>query len=139
MSEADEIGRIARDSRVIAVVGLSPRPERPSYGVARYLQAKGFQVVPVNPGHDGEQILGERCYARLADIPEEVGVDMVDIFRRSEAVPQVVEEAIESLPGLRTVWMQIGVQHAGAAAVARERGLTVIENRCPKIEFPRYI
>ncbi|MRX51477.1 CoA-binding protein [Paracoccus sp. S-4012] len=135
----ETIAEIARSTKVIAVVGLSPKPERPSWGVARYLQAKGFKVVPVNPGHEGQEILGEQCYGSLAAIPGEIAVDMVDIFRRSDAVPAVVDEALASLPGLRTIWMQLGVSHAEAAAKARAEGVTVIENRCPKIDFPRYI
>lgn len=137
MTASPNIARIARDSRVIAVVGLSPDPSRPSHGVARFLQAQGYRVIPVNPGHDGQTILGETVYARLADIPADAGVDMVDIFRRSEAVPEIVEEAIAALPDLRTIWMQIGVRHAEAAARAEAAGLTVVQDRCPKIEFPR--
>lgn len=137
-TEAD-IARIVRDTRTIAVVGLSPKPERPSYGVARYLQSQGFRVIPVNPGHAGHSILGETVYADLASIPKDAGVEMVDIFRRSEAVPEVVDEALRELPELRTVWMQLGVMHEEAAAAARAAGKTVVQNRCPKIDFPRYL
>ncbi|MFD1883022.1 CoA-binding protein [Paracoccus pacificus] len=135
----EEIARVARESRIIAVVGMSPRQERPSWGVARYLQAEGFRVIPVNPGHGGETILGETVYPDLASIPPEIQVDMVDIFRRSDAVPQVVDEALAHLPHLRTIWMQLGVSHDEAARKARDRGLSVIENRCPKIEFPQFL
>lgn len=131
-----EIARIARETRTIAVVGLSPDPGRPSYGVARFLQARGYKVIPVNPMHAGEAILGERTFASLSDIPADAGVDMVDIFRRSEAVPAIVDEALQALPDLRTIWMQIGVMHAGAAAKAEAAGKTVVMNRCPKIDFP---
>ena len=139
VEEDEDIARIARETRVIAVVGLSPRQDRPSYGVARYLQSQGFRVVPVNPGHAGEEILGETVHASLGDIPEDVRVDMVDIFRRSEAVPAIVAEALAELPGLSTIWMQLGVVSPDAARRAREAGLTVIEDRCPKIEFPRHL
>lgn len=135
MSKAD-ISRIARDTKVIAVVGLSPKADRPSHGVARFLQARGYKVIPVNPGHAGQDILGETTYASLSDIPADAGVDMVDIFRQSDAVPAIVDEALTALPDLKTVWMQIGVSHADAAAKAEAAGLTVVQNRCPKIEFP---
>ena len=136
MSQPD-IARIAAETRTIAVVGLSPKADRPSHGVARFLQGMGYRVIPVNPGHAGETILGETTYATLSDIPKGESVDMVDIFRRSESVPAVVDEALEALPGLKTVWMQIGVMHEGAADKARAAGLTVVQNRCPKIDFPR--
>ena len=128
---------ILTTTRVIAVVGVSPNPVRPSYYVARYLGLKGFTVIPVNPGHAGQDILGQRVYADLASIPKEAHVDMVDIFRRSEAVPGIVEEALAELPDLKTIWMQIGVSHADAAAMAEARGIRVIQNRCPKIEYQR--
>ncbi|MBV0893124.1 CoA-binding protein [Paracoccus sp. Z118] len=137
MTTRADIDRIARDSKVIAVVGLSPKPERPSHDVARFLQSRGHRIVPVNPGHAGQTILGEPVFASLADIPDADQVDMIDIFRRSEAVGPVVDEALEHLPNLRTVWMQIGVTHAEAAAKAEAAGITVVQNKCPKIEFPR--
>ncbi len=127
--------RILTRTRLIAVVGVSANPVRPSYYVARYLKLKGFRVIPVNPGHAGETLFGETVRASLADCPADV--DMVDIFRRSEAVPPIVDEALEHLPGLRTVWMQIGVEHAEAAAKARARGVEVVENLCPKMEYQR--
>ncbi|OYX40986.1 MAG: CoA-binding protein [Rhodobacterales bacterium 32-67-9] len=129
--------KILTTTRVIAVVGVSPNPVRPSYYVARYLGLKGFTVIPVNPGHAGQEILGQPVHADLASIPKDARVDMVDIFRRSEAVPGIVEEALAELPDLRTIWMQIGVSHAGAAAMAEARGIRVIQNRCPKIEYQR--
>ena len=135
-SYSDELLRqVLRRARVIAVVGVSPNPVRPSYFVARYLGLKGYRVIPVNPGHAGEMLFGETVVARLCDISEPV--DMVDIFRRSEAVPPIVDEALEHLPKLQTIWMQIGVEHAEAAAKAEARGVTVIQNRCPKIEYGR--
>lgn len=124
-------------TRVVAVVGVSPNPVRPSYFVARYLALKGFRVIPVNPGQAGSSLLGERVYPDLASIPKDAKVDMVDIFRRSDAVPAIVDEAIAHLPDLRTIWMQIGVQHPEAAARAEAAGLRVIQNRCPKIEYQR--
>lgn len=128
---------ILTSTRVIAVVGVSPNPVRPSYFVARYLGLKGFTVIPVNPGHAGEEILGQRVHADLASIPKTAQVDMVDIFRRSEAVPGIVAEALAELPDLRTIWMQIGVSHPDAAAMGEARGIRVIQNRCPKIEYQR--
>lgn len=119
----------------IAVVGVSVNPVRPSYYVARYLDLKGFGVLPVNPVYAGEVLFGQTVRASLSEITP--AVDMVDIFRRSDAVPEVVEEALEAFPTLRTIWMQIGVTHAAAAAKAETRGVTVIQDRCPKIEYQR--
>ena len=119
----------------IAVVGVSMNPVRPSYYVARYLSLKGFTVYPVNPGHAGKMLFGQTVRAALGDI--EGGVDMVDIFRRSEAVPPIVEQALEVFPKLQTVWMQIGVENEEATKLAEGRGVTVIQNRCPKIEYQR--
>ncbi|WP_413874813.1 CoA-binding protein [Albidovulum sp.] len=137
-TDPDDVLRdILKTTRVIAVVGVSPNPVRPSYYVARYLGLKGYTVIPVNPGHAGEEILGRQVHADLASIPKDAHVDMVDIFRRSDAVPGIVEEALRELPGLRTVWMQIGVRHEDAAARARAAGLRVVQNRCPKIEYQR--
>lgn len=127
--------RILTTTRVIAVVGVSLNPVRPSYFVARYLTLKGFDIIPVNPGHAGETVFGRTVVARLSHIDRPV--DMVDIFRRSEAVPEIVEEAVAHLRGLKTIWMQIGVEHAGAAARAEAEGLSVIQDRCPKIEYQR--
>lgn len=133
----DHLKAILTRTKVIAVVGVSANPVRPSYYVARYLGLKGFRVIPVNPGLAGQELFGERIYGTLAEIPAEIPVDMVDIFRRSEAVPEIVAEALEHLPKLRTVWMQIGVENADAAAMAEARGIDVIQNRCPKIEYQR--
>ena len=139
MTEAELFRRIKDATSVIAVVGLSPKPDRPSWGVARYLQGLGNRIIPVNPGHAGEQILGETVYADIASIPAEAGVDMVDIFRRSDAVGPVVDEALNILPNLQTVWTQLGVRDDEAAEKARQKGITVIQDRCPKIEFPRHL
>jgi predicted CoA-binding protein len=119
--------------RTIAVVGASPRPHRPSHGVMRYLQRHGYRAIPVNPFAAGDTILGERCYAALAEIPEPV--DMVDIFRRSEVAGAAVDEAIAV--GTRAIWMQLGVVDAAAAARAEARGIKVVMDRCPAIEIPR--
>jgi predicted CoA-binding protein len=133
----DLLKSILTRTKVIAVVGVSSNPVRPSYYVARYLGLRGFRVIPVNPGHGGQELFGERVYGTLAEIPAGIPVDMVDIFRRSEAVPGIVAEALEHLPALRTVWMQIGVENAEAAAMAEARGIDVVQNRCPKIEYQR--
>ena len=131
-----DISRIARMTRCIAIVGMSPKETRPSWGVGRYLKSQGYRIVPVNPVYAGKTILGEIVYPNLHAIPREVGVDMVDIFRQPVAVPGIIKDAMACLPRLRTIWMQIGVSHADAAAKAEAAGLTVVQNRCPKIEFP---
>ncbi|MBN2740445.1 MAG: CoA-binding protein [Rhodobacteraceae bacterium] len=136
MTDSD-LRDILSETRVIAVVGISNKPERPSHEVAQYLQAKGYRIVPVNPGLAGQTLLGETVYADLGAIPADLGVDMVDIFRRSEAVPEVVDDALAHLPGLRTIWMQLGVVHEDAAEQARAKGVRVVMNRCPKIDYPR--
>jgi len=122
-------------TRRVAVVGVSMNPVRPSYYVARYLSLRDYDVVPVNPGHAGETLFGQTVIASLSDVAAEV--DMVDIFRRSEHVPPIVDEALEAFPRLQTIWMQIGVEHQEAAAKARERGVEVVMNHCPKIEYQR--
>lgn len=122
-------------TKTVAVVGVSGNPVRPSYFVARYLGLRGFRVIPVNPGLAGQTLFGETVYADITSVPD--AVDMVDIFRRSEAVPQIVDDALARWPALQTIWMQIGVMHDAAAAVAEARGVTVIQDRCPKIEYQR--
>ncbi|MEL0437438.1 CoA-binding protein [Phycobacter sp. K97] len=131
----DLLRKILKRTRTVAVVGVSLNSVRPSYYVARYLSLKGYRVIPVNPGHAGKTLFGETVRASLSEI--DVPVDMVDIFRKSEAVPPIVDEALELFPDLQTIWMQIGVQHAEAAAKAEARGVDVIQNRCPKIEYQR--
>lgn len=133
----NELRRILTATRVIAIVGVSPNPVRPSFFVARYLALKGYRVIPVNPGQAGGTLLGETVYSDLAAIPKDIPVDMVDIFRRSDAVPVIVDEAMASLPQLRTIWMQLGVSNPEAAAKAEAAGLSVVQNRCPKIEYQR--
>jgi predicted CoA-binding protein len=125
------IQEVLATSRTVAVVGCSPNPERDSHRIAKLLQARGHRVIPVNPGQ--RSILGETCYASLRDIPEPV--DMVDIFRRSEEVAPIVDDAIAV--GARIVWMQLGVIDEQAAAKAQNAGLTVVMDRCPAIEYRR--
>jgi predicted CoA-binding protein len=131
-NDRDTIRRIAEQSRTWAVVGLSPDPWRASHGVAEFLLARGYRVIPVNPQAGCEEILGQRCYPDLASIPEPV--DVVDIFRRVEEAGGHVDEAIAV--GAKAVWMQLGVIDETAAARARAAGLDVVMDRCPKIEFP---
>ncbi|APG46317.1 CoA-binding protein [Phaeobacter porticola] len=122
-------------SKTIAIVGVSLNPVRPSYYVARYLALKGYRVLPINPGHAGKMLFGQTIHARLSEITEPV--HMVDVFRRSEVVPPIVDEALEVCKGLQTIWMQIGVEHADAATKAEAQDINVIQNRCPKIEYQR--
>ena len=121
--------------KTIALVGASAKPERPSHMVMAFLQSKGFRVIPVNPGLEGQELLGERVFADLGAIDAQV--DMVDIFRNSDAVPAITEEAIQAFPKLKVIWMQLGVAHAEAAKAAEDAGVTVIQDRCPKIEMTR--
>ena len=123
------LGRV----RIIAMVGASPNWNRPSYFAMKYLQHKGYRVIPVNPAAAGQTILGEKAYASLKEIPEKV--DMVDIFRNSEAAGPITDEAIQI--GAKVVWMQLGVRNDAAAKRAEAAGLTVVMNRCPKIEYGR--
>jgi uncharacterized protein len=133
-SYGDEYLRgILHGVRTIAMVGASPHWNRPSYFAMKYLQDKGYRVIPVNPQVKGEEILGEKVYGDLSDVPGKV--DMVDIFRRSDAAPQVVDQAIAK--GAKVVWMQLGVRSDEAAAKAESAGLKVVMNRCPKIEYSR--
>jgi len=125
--------RILRGARTVAIVGASPNWNRPSYFVMKYLQTKGYRVIPVNPVATGQTILGEAVVPDLASIT--VPVDVVDVFRRADAVPGIVSDAIRI--GARVVWMQLGIRNAEAAATAEAAGLTVIQNRCMKIEFGR--
>ncbi|MEO0485552.1 MAG: CoA-binding protein [Pseudomonadota bacterium] len=129
-----DLREILLGTRVIALVGASPNPARASHGVMGFLLGRGYRVIPVNPVAAGQDIWGQRVVATLAEAGE---ADMVDVFRQSEAVPGIVEEALAALPGLRTVWMQLGVVHPGAAARARAAGVRVVQDRCPKIEVPR--
>jgi len=134
MTEED-IKEILSNFKTVAVVGISPKEDRPSYIVASYLKSKGYRVIPVRP--DGEVILGEKVYHSLAEIPKEIGVEIVDIFRRSEDVPPVVEEAIQQRA--RVVWMQEGVIHKEAGAKAEKAGLKVVMDRCMKKDHQRLL
>ncbi len=133
----DLLKNVLRRARVVACVGVSMNPVRPSYFVARYLGLRGYRVIPVNPGHEGKTLFGEVILPDLTSISPTANVDFVDIFRRSESVPAIVDEALAHLPALKTIWMQIGVEHPEAAAKAEAAGITVIQNRCPKIEYQR--
>src|ERR1700690_1357344 len=128
-----KLRRILSTVRTIAMVGASSNWNRPSYFVMKYLQGKGYRVIPVNPGTAGQQQLGEKIYASLRDVPDKI--DMVDIFRASDQVGPIVDDAIAI--GAKVVWMQSGVRNAPAAKKAEAAGLEVIMNRCPKIEFGR--
>src|SRR5215217_6527797 len=128
-----QIRAILERVRTVAMVGASSNWNRPSFFVMKYLQGKGYRVIPVNPGNAGTEQLGERVYASLRDIPEKI--DMVDIFRASDQVGPVVDDAIAI--GAKYVWMQLGVRNDEAAERAEEAGLEVIMNRCPKIEYGR--
>lgn len=138
---SDELLRtVLARTRSIAVVGLSPDPRRPSHGVARFLQARGFRTIPVNPNETGRTLLGETVYPDLAALPPDIGpVDMVEIFRRPDQAGAVVDDALAHLlgRGLTTIWMQLGVVDPAAAARAETAGVTTIMDRCPAIEIPR--
>src|SRR5437016_5565070 len=121
--------------KTIAMVGLSPKDNRPSYFAFKYLLERGYHMIPVNPGQAGREILGQKVYAKLADIPEPV--DMVDIFRASQYATGVVTEAIALKPLPQVIWMQLGVRSDEAARLAEEAGVKVVMNRCPKIEYGR--
>jgi uncharacterized protein len=121
--------------KTIAMVGASERENRPSYFAFKYLLERRYRVIPVNPGHAGEILLGQQTYAKLADIPEPV--DMVDIFRGSQHAPAIVAEALALKPRPQVIWMQLGARNDEAAALAEANGLKVVMNRCPKIEYGR--
>ncbi|MEE9252662.1 MAG: CoA-binding protein [Thermodesulfobacteriota bacterium] len=133
MDSKEKLRRILNRTRTIAVVGLSAVWHRPSYFAAKYLQDHGYRIIPVNPSY--EEILGEKCYPSLLDIPEPV--DVVDIFRKPEDVPSIVEDAIKI--GAKVVWMQLGIINKEAAKVAGEAGLEVVMNHCMKIEHARLL
>ena len=121
--------------KTIAMVGISPKDNRPSYFAFKYLLERGYRMIPVNPGQAGGDILGQKVYARLAEIPEPV--DMVDIFRAPQFAPGIVEEALALKPRPQVVWMQLGIRNDEAASLAEAKGLKVVMNRCPKIEYGR--
>ena len=131
MIDSNELRRILKQCKTIAVVGLSANDMRPSYFAAKYMQDHGYRIIPVNPNYD--EILGEKCYPDLASIPEPV--DMVDLFQRADRVMPFVEQAIEI--GARVVWLQLGVINEEAAKLASDAGLEVVMDRCVKIEYAR--
>ncbi|HOC43623.1 MAG TPA: CoA-binding protein [Thermoanaerobaculales bacterium] len=130
MGDSDPIRTLLASARTIAVVGCSADPERDSHHVAAYLQRAGYRVIPVNPAV--EELLGERCYPDLAAIPDDVAIDIVDVFRRPEHVPPIAEQAIAR--GARALWLQLGVSHPEAERRAAEAGLQVVSNRCMAVE-----
>jgi uncharacterized protein len=129
----EELKEMLIGCKTVAVVGISPKEDRPSYRVASYLKSKGYRMIPVRP--DGDVILGEKVYHSLMEIPKEVKIDVVDIFRKSEDVPPIAEEAIQQ--GAKVVWMQEGVVHQEAGAKAEKAGLKVVMDRCMKKEHQR--
>ena len=126
---------ILKTMKSIAMVGISPKENRPSYFAFKYLLERGYRMIPVNPGQAGKEILGQKVYAKLADIPEPV--DMVDIFRSAEHVLPIVEEALTLSPKPQVIWMQLTVRNDAAAALAEAAGMKVVMDRCPKIEYGR--
>jgi len=133
MDDVETLRRILRENRVIAMVGLSADWYRPSYFAAKYLQEHGYRVIPVNPRYAGKQVLGETCYASLREVPEPV--DVVDVFRRTEDVAPIADEAIAL--GAKVLWQQIGVKNEAAAGKAQAAGLDAVMDRCMKIEHGR--
>jgi predicted CoA-binding protein len=131
----EELKEIFKNCKTVAVVGISPKEDRPSFRVAAYLQSNGYRIIPVRP--DGDTILGEKIYRTLMEIPEGIEIDVVDIFRKSEEVPPIVEEAIRR--GAKIVWMQEGVIHQEAAEKAQNAGLKVVMDRCIKKEHQRLL
>jgi predicted CoA-binding protein len=126
----DAIADILKNYKTIAVVGLSSNPRRPSFGVAQYMQSAGYRIIPVNPNET--EVLGEKCYPRLEDVPKSQRIEIVDIFRRSENIPPVVDSSI--VIGAKVIWMQLGIDNQNAAAQARAAGLFVVEDACMLIE-----
>ena len=138
MTIADErLSKILLDTRVIAMVGASVRPDRPSFRVGAYMAAQGYRVIPVNPGHAGETLFGETVVASLDTIPDKV--DMLNIFRRADQIAPVVRDGLQALPGLKYVWMQLGLSNAEGRKLAEDAGLSVVEDRCLLIEHQRLI
>ena len=127
------VDQILRTTKTIALIGASIKKERPSNSVMQNLLKRGYQVFPVNPGHAGNEILGQNCYSKLSEIPHEI--DMVDVFRQSNAVPEIVEQAISS--EVKTLWLQLDIRHPEAEEKAKRNGIVVVSERCPNIEFRR--
>ena len=138
MTPQDErLTRILLQSRTIALVGASMRPERPSHYVGNYLRHAGYRVIPVNPGYTGEILFGEKVRGSLDDIDEQI--DLLNVFLRSERVLPIIEKAIAVLPSLKTVWMQVGVKNAEARALAEAACIEVVEDRCIKVDHARLV
>ena len=135
MNSRDDIEALLRDSRTVAVVGLSPKPHRESYGVARYLQAQGYRIIPVNP--NAQVVLGEKAYATLTEAARHEKIDLVNCFRNSQDIPPVADEAITI--GARGLWLQMAIAHDTAAAKARAAGLRVVQDACIKVEHARWL
>ncbi len=133
----DDIRRILARARTICLVGASPKPDRASYRVGHFLAERGYRVIGVNPGQAGTELYGEPVASSMEEAAARAEIDFLDIFRRSDAVLPVVEEALNVLPKLKTIWMQLGVMNAEAAELARSRGIDVVEDRCPAIDYPR--
>ncbi len=129
----EEIVDILKSSKTIAIVGISQKQERDSYMVAKYLKEHGYKIIPVNPRY--EEVLGEKCYPDLKSVPEKI--DVVDIFRKPEAIPPIVDEAIEV--GAKAVWMQLGLAHNASAKKARDVGVKVVMNKCIKVEHQKLV
>jgi len=132
MHPDDSVQRILTDCRTIAVVGLSPKPERASFDVARYMQANGYRIIPVNPNAGVTQILGETVYATLLEASQFEKIELVNCFRNSPDIPPLVDAAIAI--GVKALWMQLGISHPAAAARAQAAGLLVVQDRCLKID-----
>jgi predicted CoA-binding protein len=128
---------ILQSVKTIALTGASPNPARPSNGVMGYLLSRGYQVIPVNPGQVGKRIQGQEVFGHLADVP--VPVDMIDVFRASAYLPEVVDEALAMNPRPKVIWAQLGVRDDAAAARAEAGGIKVVMDRCPAIEYPRLV
>ncbi len=135
MEQIDDIQHILKHHRTVAVVGLSPKPHRDSYEVAEYMQRQGWRIVPVNPAAQVSEILGEKVYATLAEAAKVEKIDLVDVFRRSEDVPPVADEAIAI--GAKGLWLQLDITHEAAATKARAAGLRVVQNKCLLVEHRR--
>jgi uncharacterized protein len=136
MTLDEDVARILTDCRSIAVVGLSPKPDRASFDVARYMQTQGYRIIPINPNAGVAEILGEKVYASLIDASQAEKIDLVNCFRNSHDIPPIVDEAMAI--NAKAVWLQLGIAHAAAAAKAQAAGLVVVQNRCLKIEHRAY-
>lgn len=134
MSDSEQTRAILTAAKTIAVVGLSPKSHRASYTTAAYMQQQGYTIIPVNPL--AETILGETCYRDVMDIPDEITIDIVNCFRKSEDIPPIAEAAIAKKAGV--LWMQLDIENAQAKALAEAAGLQVVENRCLKIEHAKF-